>query len=158
MDLHATRRPVRMAAAETDSRVPTSRSSNQSSSTDGAQKGAKTDPKPFTTENASVVHQHHHAWREMAHRLQCAYVEGVWHMFPFRREPYLKVISFEMSRDRMIGPGALMIRLMSVTVWVLSRMLLNTCTIEYYVFSQYQPVKQARMEPKCMIGACTYFW
>lgn len=47
-------RPVRMAAAETDSRVPTSRSSNQSRSTDGAQKGAKTDPKPFTTENAML--------------------------------------------------------------------------------------------------------
>lgn len=61
-------RPVRMAAAETDSRVPTSRSSNQSSSTEDAQKGAKTDPKPFTTENASVVHQHHHAWPDMAHK------------------------------------------------------------------------------------------
>lgn len=120
MDLHATRRPVRMAAAETDSRVPTSRSSNQRSSTEGAQKGAKTDPKPFTTENASVVHEHHHAWPDTAHKLGCAYVECVWHVFPFHREPYTKVISFEMNRDRMVGPGALMIRLMSVVVGIIS--------------------------------------
>lgn len=36
-------------------------------------------------------------------------------------------------------------------------MLLSSCAIEHYVFSQYQPVKQARMEPKCMIGAYTFF-
>lgn len=41
-------------------------------------------------------------------------------MFPSLREPYLKVISFEMSRDRMIGPGALVIRLMSVAVGIIS--------------------------------------
>ena len=66
MDLHAARREVRRAAAETESCVPTSRSSNKSTSTGHAQKGAKTDPKPFVTENANVVHQHHHAWVDMA--------------------------------------------------------------------------------------------
>lgn len=40
--------------------------------------------------------------------------------FPFHRVPYTKVISFEMNRDRMIGPGALMIRLMSVVVGIIS--------------------------------------
>lgn len=41
----------RRAADETDGRVPTSRLSNSTSSTKDVQIGAKTDPKPFTTEN-----------------------------------------------------------------------------------------------------------
>jgi hypothetical protein len=105
-DLHAARRPARSAADETDGRVPTSRLSNKTSSTRTAQIGAKTDPKPFTTEDVLLcITITMLAWRYWLTYSNCARPTQPAHVV-FSSEAILKIISFEITGDRMNGPGS----------------------------------------------------
>lgn len=76
----------RRTADETDGYVPTSRLSNSTSATKDAQIGAKTDPKPFTTENVLLCISITMLASILAHILHFAHDQHIQHTSSSYRE------------------------------------------------------------------------